>query len=322
LISPAPCQPFSSQNHIAEDALSTDVDARALAGEAAAHHRTAEDSKFGKRPSGNITLEGDGGGFEDSKDQTRPVWTATSTVSEAVKSGSVKNRVLSKTEQHLADTQAGNKRKFDVPMNTELGSDAAATSADEANQVNFDAVADEVNFKTETDEEFKSSVVADQASVGAKFITADGPEVKRLRKLGDALNIWRDEYEQAFELSNLQLLARFCCAYRTLAEGFRTWEDTTVHVRAACNRRVWSLQHWVHRQLSIAFDAWRQCLAKAQKDDLELRICTEDGIRFPITRFTPGIDHCGYSLRYKSPFPLFGLPVAAIGACQSIRDAC
>ena len=99
---PAPCQPFSSQNHIAEDALSTDVDARALAGEADALHRTAEDPEFGKRPSGNITLEGDGGGFEDSKDQTRPDWTATNTVTEAVKSGSEKNRVLSKTEQHLA----------------------------------------------------------------------------------------------------------------------------------------------------------------------------------------------------------------------------
>ena len=263
---PAPCQPFSSQNHIAEDALSTDVDAReALAGEADALHRTAEDPEFGKRPSGNITLEGDGGGFEDSKDQTRPDWTATSTVTEAVKSGSEKNRVLSKTEQHLADTQAGNKRKFDVTMNTELGSDAAATSADEANQVNLDVVTDEANFKTETDEEFKSSVVADQASVGAKFITADGPEIKRLRNrmLGDALNIWQDEYKQAFELSNLQLRAQFCWIYRTLAEGFRTWEDTTVHVRAACNRRVWSLQHWAHRQLSIAFDAWRQCLTKA-----------------------------------------------------------
>ena len=58
-----------------------------------------------KRPSGNITLEGDGGGFEDSKDQTRPDWTATSTVTEAVKSGNEKNRVLSKTEQHLTDTQ-------------------------------------------------------------------------------------------------------------------------------------------------------------------------------------------------------------------------
>ena len=148
--------------------------------------------------------------------------------------------------------------------------------------------------------------------------------IKRLRNrtLGAALNIWRDVYEQDFELSNLQLRARFCWTYRTLAEGFRTWRDTTVHVRAECNRRAWSLQHWAYRQLWIAFDAWRQCLAKAQKGDLELRICTEDGIRFPITISTSDIDHCGYSLRYKSPFPLFGLPVAAIGACQSIRDAC
>ena len=60
-----------------------------------------------------------------------------------------------------------------MPMNTELGSDAVATSADEANQVNLDVVivADEANFKTETDEESKSSVVADQASVEAACST-------------------------------------------------------------------------------------------------------------------------------------------------------
>ena len=91
-------------------------------------------------------------------------------MTEAVKCDSNKNRVLSKTEQHLTVTQAGNKRQLGVPMNTELGSDAAATSADEANQVNFDVVADEANFKTETDEEFKSSVVADQASVEATAV--------------------------------------------------------------------------------------------------------------------------------------------------------
>ena len=77
----------------------------------------------------------------------------------------------------------------------------------EANQVNFDVAGAEANFKTEADDGFKSSVVVDQASVEAKFITTDGPEIKRLRNriLGAALNIWRDEYEQAFELSNLQL---------------------------------------------------------------------------------------------------------------------
>ena len=164
-----------------------------------------------------------------------------------------------------------------------------------------------------------------------QLITANALEKRRLmaksitclrnRTLGAAVNIWRYEYEQAFELSNLQLRARFCWTYRTLAESFRTWKDTTVDVRAACNRKAWSLHHWVYRQLSIAFDAWRQCLAKAQKGDLELRICTEDGIRFPITISTFDIDHCDNSLRYKSPFPLFELPVAATGACESIRDA-
>ena len=42
-----------------------------------------------------------------------------------------------------------------------------------------------------------------------------------------------------------------------------------MHGRAECNRRVWSLQHWAYRQLSIAFDAWRQCLVKAQKGDVK-----------------------------------------------------
>ena len=46
-------------------------------------------------------------------------------------------------------------------------------------------------------------------------------------------------------------------------------DEAKLDVRAACNRRVWSLQHWAHRQLSIAFDAWRQCLTKAQKGDLK-----------------------------------------------------
>ena len=51
----------------------------------------------------------------------------------------------------------------------------------EANQVNFDVAAAEANFKTEADEGLKSSVVVDRASVEAKFITIDGPEIKRLR---------------------------------------------------------------------------------------------------------------------------------------------
>jgi hypothetical protein len=69
----------------------------------------AEDPKFGKRPSGNVTLKGDGVDLENSKDRT---------VTEADKSGNEKKRVLSEMEQHLADTQAGNKQRLDVLVYT------------------------------------------------------------------------------------------------------------------------------------------------------------------------------------------------------------
>ena len=46
----------------------------------AAFDQAAEDPKFGERPCGNITLNGDGVGLEDPRDQSRPVWAATSRV--------------------------------------------------------------------------------------------------------------------------------------------------------------------------------------------------------------------------------------------------
>ena len=49
----------------------------------AALDQAAEDPKFGERPCGNITLNGDGVGLEDPRDQSRPVWAATSIVTEA-----------------------------------------------------------------------------------------------------------------------------------------------------------------------------------------------------------------------------------------------
>ncbi len=79
-------------------------------------------------------MEGDGVGFEDSKDPTRPL-------------------------------KATAEAKFNA-------------SILEAEQFNFDVAAVEVNRKAEANDEFKSSVVAAQAGVEAKFITADGPEAK------------------------------------------------------------------------------------------------------------------------------------------------
>jgi hypothetical protein len=150
----------------------------------------AEDPKFGKRPSGNVTLKGDGVDLENSKDRT---------VTEADKSGNETNRVLSEMEQHLADTQAGNKQRLDVLVYTELKSavtveaPGANFAADKAitminllikrlsasNEVKLEVEADAIKV-IEANPGTDEAIATAKANAGLKATaaTVEAPEVK------------------------------------------------------------------------------------------------------------------------------------------------